>query len=86
MQVKFIIIIIVKRDNINKHIYDMQNNEKSFVCLLQQKLREEREFRRSRLSRLHDCLLQIVAFATGLDKGDVEDFIVEDPEAVCLLL
>lgn len=44
---------------------------------LKQRVREEREQKRSQLDDRHGYLLSLVALATGLDQSEVEDSIVD---------
>ena len=51
--------------------------KKLFLLFKQAKLKEEREAKRNSLDDRHAHLFQIVADRLGLDKNEVEDFVLE---------
>ena len=58
---------------------------KLMVCLhFQQKLKEEREAKRSQLDERHNYILQIVADSLGLEYSEVEDAILEGTQVFSL--
>lgn len=56
-----------------------------FVCR-QQKLKEEREAKRSQLDERHTYVLQIVADSLGLERSEVEDAILEGSQVRQLII
>ena len=58
---------------------------KLMVCLhFQQKLKEEREAKRSQLDERHNYILQTVADSLGLEYSEVEDAILEGTQVFSL--
>lgn len=48
-----------------------------FFCILQQKLKDEKEAKRNQLDERHKYILQTVADCLSLEYGEVEDAILE---------